>query len=1021
VAHFRPGMKVLHRAQPGWGVGHVTAVSEDAPRLLAQFPGRGEVILSSRDSQLVRFRFAAGNPVLLADGTSARILRPLPGSATDLHRYTVQAPGRKPEVRSEADLRATPPRAGPAEQLASGRWGAPEDFELRAETVRLDLERRADALGALFASRVYVKPHQVSVAHHVLSAAQPRFILADEVGLGKTIEAGLVLSALLHAGLVRRCLVVAPSHLTVQWLAELFHKFNLLFTLMDPDRARDARQDLPDPDAPGSPWARHDLVVTSLEWLSRTAKEADEAAEAGWDLVVFDEAHHLRGARAYEVASALSRSSWGLLLLTATPLQLDPGEYHALLRLVDPAPPASEDELRARLARQGDLAGEVRALLAGDSSAARRIAALFPEDPALKSLRGSDLLAHLAESYGLSARLLRNRRAIVGGFTPRVLTKLAVSPSAAERQLEQDVRAALADAHGRGRLPGGAVLSALLRHLGSSPPALAAALASTPDKALRALAPRASALAGDEDTKLRVFRELLDAELSGEKVLVFAEARETIDYLRLQLARPQGKRKGVEALAYAGDLSPAERDKLVARFRDPEGPRVLLCTELGGEGRNFQHCHVLANYDLAWSPAAIEQRIGRIDRIGQSREVRIFAFRPDGTLAARVVDLMDEAVGVFREPVGGLDYVLESVESELTALGARAADDEKLWERMLASLAERVASARAEVMRAVDPLLDRRSCDLDAVSALARRGAQRLGVSLASGSEPAAALAAVADHLERRLEVVTIEAARRVGLAVDVEVDVLPGEASFHVGPELKVDALAGFDLSRDRVVLGSFRRAVAVAHEEHDSFATGHPLVEALFGWVRDGELGRATVYRARVRGGAGAALDARFLIALPEPADLAQGAKVPSRRASRHLDDGLIRVVARLDGRGGVQVSDELAAQLDSARNIEPVPAPEGGPPAPFVAAVEQGLAAAEAEARRRLAKLVADAKQRAAAERDASLARLSRWLSQTKAEPSQRDKILQEESRIHDAAISALDGARLELDQSALVQLL
>jgi len=161
-------MKVLHRAQPGWGVGHVTAVSEDAPRLSAQFPGRGEVILSSRDPQLVRFRFGPGNPVLLADGTAARVLRPLPGGAGDFHRYTVETAGKKPQVRSEADLRAVPPRAGPAEQLASGRWGAPEDFELRAEAVRLDLERRADALGALFASRVYVKPHQVSVADHAL-------------------------------------------------------------------------------------------------------------------------------------------------------------------------------------------------------------------------------------------------------------------------------------------------------------------------------------------------------------------------------------------------------------------------------------------------------------------------------------------------------------------------------------------------------------------------------------------------------------------------------------------------------------------------------------------------------------------------------------------------------------------------------------------------------------------------------------------------------------------------------------
>src|SRR5256712_6358038 len=596
-------MKVLHRAQPGWGVGHVVAVSEDAPRLSAQFPGRGEVILSSRDPQLVRFRFAPGSPVLLVDGTPALVLRPLPGGAGDFHRYTVEAAGKKPQVRSEADLRAVPPRAGPAEQLASGRWGPPDDFGLLAEAERLDRERRADALGALFASRVYVKPHQVSVAHQVLSAPQPRFVLADEVGLGKTIEAGLVLSSLLHAGLVKRCLVVAPSHLTVQWLAELFHKFNLLFTLMDPDRAKEDREaaeaEAPDDDA--STWGRHPLVITSLEWLSRTREEAKAAADAGWDLVAIDEAHHLRGARAYEVAQALARKTWGLLLLTATPLQLDPAEYHALLRLVDPAPAATEQELRARLARQGELSAEVRSLLAGDHSAAERIARLFPDDPMLGDLRADALLAHLAESYGLSARLLRNRRAVVGGFTPRMLTKIPVELSGAERDLEREVRRALAQA----RLPSGAVLASLLRRMGSSPPAPASGLSAAGEKKL---AQRALALS--RDSKLEAFHEFLRELGPSEKVLVFAEPRETIEYLRAALAR-----RRIEALAYVGDLSPAERDKMVARFRDPDGPRVLLCTELGGEGRNFQHCHLLVNYDLSWSPAAIEQRIGRIDRI----------------------------------------------------------------------------------------------------------------------------------------------------------------------------------------------------------------------------------------------------------------------------------------------------------------------------------------------------------------------------------------------------------------------
>jgi ATP-dependent helicase HepA len=338
---------------------------------------------------------------------------------------------------------------------------------------------------------------------------------------------------------------------------------------------------------------------------------------------------------------------------------------------------------------------------------------------------------------------------------------------------------------------------------------------------------------------------------------------------------------------------------------------------------------------------------------------------------------------------------------------------------MTRDLAARVSAARAEVARAYDPLLDLRSCDPRAVRALGERGATRIGARIPAAADAETALRSVAGMLETRLEAVTIEAAKRVGLAVDVEVDVLPGQVSFHVGPELKVDALAGFDLAEDRTVVGSFRREIAVKHEEHDSFATGHPLVEALFSWVRDGELGRATVGRAHVRGRSGAALDVRFLLALPEPADLAQGARVPSRRAARHLEEALVRVAVRLDGRGGVRVEDGLAAQLDSAK-VEPVPAPEGGPPGAFVQAVEAGLGVAQEEAQRRLRRLVEGAKTGIRAEQEAAARRLLRWLSQSKVAASEADKLVSQEAQLFDQAAAALDGARLELDQVALIQL-
>jgi RNase P protein component len=194
---------------------------------------------------------------------------------------------------------------------------------------------------------------------------------------------------------------------------------------------------------------------------------------------------------------------------------------------------------------------------------------------------------------------------------------------------------------------------------------------------------------------------------------------------------------------------------------------------------------------------------------------------------------------------------------------------------------------------------------------------------------------------------------------------------------------------------------------------------VEALFGWLRDGELGRATVARAHLRGTQGAALDARFLVSLPEPADLAQGARVPSRRAARHMDEMQLRVVVRLDGRGDARVDDALSVQLDAARQ-DAVPAPDGGPPAAFVQAVELALRTAEEEAQRRLARLVAQAKERVAEERNSAQKRLRRWLLQSKVKAPEADRVLSAEAKIYDAVADALDGARLELDQSALVQL-
>lgn len=1015
-----PGMKIVHRAQPSWGVGEILQVHENGRFLEVRFAGRqgGACLVSAKDPALARFSYSVGDEVALVEGGSARVrevLRPAAGSP--FVRYRIgRADGTEVEC-SEVEIVPRPPRAGALDLLSSGQKLRAGDFLLRDEAVRLDLERRADALGALFGSRVMPKPHQLSVVNRVLSARVPRFVLADEVGLGKTIEAGMIYAALANTGIAKRVLVVAPAHLTVQWLAELFHKFHSLFTLLDGDRlAREAEVD------PRPAWWRFPRVVTSLELLARSEEHREAIADpaARWDLVIFDEAHHLTSPRAFAAAEAAADNSHGLLLLTATPLQLDPEEHFRLLSLVDPVMPETFDEFEERLERQGDLSDRTRKLLAAKSHAAKvkaaeSIAEMLPEDELLdekldalrEDLPGAldDFLLHLAEAYSISSRLIRNRRAIVGGLAPRRLVRHEVKPSKEELELRAEIRALLASGELR---PAGAALASLLKRLDSSPRAAAAALRTQKQPEL---ADRMAALEGTSgDAKARKLLEVvarIHAEEPGAKILLFCEARESLDYVRDVLGRA-----GVASALYHGDLAQVERDRQVARFRDPEGPAVLISTEVGGEGRNFQFCHHLINYDLAWSPAAVEQRIGRLDRIGQHHEVRVHCFRVEGTVGARVFDLMADAVRVFDETVGGLDPVLERVEPSVTKLAASG--DDAAFDAYGEELAEKVSAAREEVRRAWDPLLDIRSYDEKAVRRLVERGAARLGLHVDPDEELEEALWSVARDLDERLEDTVVRLARRVGIEADCEQQVEAFQCQFRLGGEMAVDALPGVDLDSDEPVLGSFWRDTAVVQEENDYFATGHPLVEGLFSWMRDGELGRAAwLYSDAVRSAA-VGFAFTFLTTFPEPEDLATGSRVPSRQAARYLETNRFQVgveLARGSERG--RVRDELLEDLEDADGVPSPSAPQEA----LGRAVSAAFEAAQAEAERRLQAAVEKAIERMEADRDIALERLV--LAARRADDFEVEALEAEADRInlaHVQAVRALRSVRLVLDQAA-----
>ncbi len=406
----------------------------------------------------------------------------------------------------------------------------------------------------------------------------------------------------------------------------------------------------------------------------------------------------------------------------------------------------------------------------------------------------------------------------------------------------------------------------------------------------------------------------------------------------------------------------------------------------------------------------MEQRIGRLDRIGQTQPVDIHVFDVRGTLASDVLALLADAVGVFGETVGGLDAVLEEVEPRILDL-ALASPAERHEYRT--TLAARVAEARSAVHRAYDPLLDERSFDRGAVQALVDRAQLRIGLEAGEEDSLEDGLWAIARDLDERLEETVTELARRVGIGVDTDEQVDAFQCAFHFGHALKVEALPGLQLGEERTVLGTFWRDTAVEQEEIDFFATGHPIVEALFGFLRDGPYGRNGCRAIQHRGPAARGLEVLFHVVPPEPEDTSPGARVPSRQLSRVLDRSLLRVAVTAGPEGAPVVETKLLDLLarEEGRSLQGDQIRAAFPElASFVA---PGVAEAMRAASDELQSLQTEARAKLDAERDRVLVRLERALRHQGLAPAEIEAQLEQERVYHRALVAALDGLTLQLD--------
>ncbi len=540
---------------------------------------------------------------------------------------------------------------------AHGRTRAPEPlpvYQLRLQAEALRLSRGFDRLICLDEIVVEHYEHQLEAALRALREMRGRALLADEVGLGKTIEAGIIMKELIHRGLVRTVLVLTPASLTEQWREELQTKFYEEFSVMEQPAAWQAVQQ-----------AEHGRWIASLD-RAKLAHQRAAILARDYDLLIVDEAHKLknRSTLAWEFVNQIRKRY--VLMLTATPVQNDLMELYSLITILAP----------------GQL-GTVRAF---------RRHFLDSYDP--RQPRNASSLRRL-----LNDVMIRNRRSKVNVQFPRRQAAIYhLELSEAEwtlyREVTEYIRRRFNDADSAKHLR--LTLLTLQKELSSSPQALATTLRkmladAAHGEKVRTELQRFLALAEaiPQSRKLAAVLEIL--ERFPGKFLIFTEYRQTQESILAELTQ-----RNVPAVGFHGGLDIQQKEAAIAQFRKPEaegGARVLVSTESGAEGRNLQFCHQLINYDLPWNPMRVEQRIGRLHRLGQQHDVTIFNLSCNETIEAHVLDLLARKIRMFELVIGELDMILGNVD------GAKSFEDllREAWES---------ASSEDDLIQRIDALGD---------------------------------------------------------------------------------------------------------------------------------------------------------------------------------------------------------------------------------------------------------------------------------------------------------------------------
>lgn len=757
INEFVPGQRWISNNESELGLGMVVETGFNRVTLVYLATGERR-IYAIDNAPLTRAQFSVGDVIETTDNKKVKVSGLL--EKKGLIAYVGMDESNQ-EVRfDEIELNHHIQFNKPQERLFTGQFDPSAWFRLRFETWRFLQKHQQNQVKGLQGGRTSLIPHQLFIAHETARRAAPRIMLADEVGLGKTIEAGLILHQRLHIGLSNRVLIIVPESLMHQWLVEMLRRFNLRFSIFDEERCQEAHTE--------NPFITEQLILSSQDFFSTYPLRQQQALDAQWDLVIVDEAHHLEWSEDapsadYLFVEQLAALTPGLILLTATPEQLGKKSHFARLRLLDSDRFYSFSAFLEEERQFQPVADSAKLLLAGQvlrPEEKEHLVNLLQHDNADTFIADLDkpeeaaaareqLLTILLDHHGTGRILFRNSRQTVQGFPERVRHGYALAGVKTET-LAQDPR----------------------------------------------------------------FQWLVQQvkQLAGQKALLICQQADTA----IELEQTLKKRAGIVSALFHEGMSIVERDRAAAYFADEESAaKLLICSEIGSEGRNFQFVHHLVLFDLPVNPDLLQQRIGRLDRIGQKHVIQIHIPYLEGSREHVLFRWYDEGLDAFRHNCSAAQRVADLLSNQLSEVLKEF--DVSAVDNLIQKTRVCTETTENELHKGRDVLLELNSCRKE-------------------------------DANELIQEIQTLDTEGRLWPYLEELFDCYGVDSEFHstdcyiLRPSEHLRMSHFPSLPEDGVTVTT-NRAIALAREELQFMTWEHPMVTAAMDMVLSSETGNAAV----------------------------------------------------------------------------------------------------------------------------------------------------------------------------------